>query len=345
MIVDCAVYVGGVRTAAEPLAIADAVGKLTELNATRHRAPVHDLADPDDEQFGAPFAWLGLVDPDETELTAAAAAIGCEPRLLRAGLNNASRPRIDLEDDALTIILKTATYHDDTETVAIGQVSLYLTDHFVTVIRHEVGPDFRTLRERLEAHPTILAQGPHAVMHGVILEVVERYNPVIDGIENDIGEVEAQVFGAPDSEINRRIYLLLREALELHRAVLPLSNSLKRAIENPTLELPSGLRPYYRDALSSVEDIVERIASARNLMESALSANLTQVSVRQNEDMRRISAWGAIVAVPTLVAGIYGMNFKYMPELTMHWAYPVVLLAMGVVCFILFRVFRRYKWL
>jgi magnesium transporter len=201
------------------------------------------------------------------------------------------------------------------------------------------------LRARMEADPSWLSQGPGAVMHAIVDEVVEAYTPVLAGISDDIDEVEEVVFSTSRQSPTQRIYELKREVLEFGRAAVPLAETLARlsSLDHPVLN--DELRRYFADANDDVRRVVDQITTDRELLTGALEANLTQVSVRQNEDMRKISAWVAILAVPTMIAGVYGMNFRHMPELDTRYGYYVVLGVITAVCLVLYRIFKKSGWL
>jgi magnesium transporter len=202
-----------------------------------------------------------------------------------------------------------------------------------------------TVRTRLEQDPEFLKLGTGAVLYAVVDRVVSEYGPVLAGVENDILEVESVVFGRPNSQVTSRIYFLLREVLSLQRSIAPLAANLDRALDLGGSQASRPLRPYFVDVQDSIQDAFDRVLTARQLLDSALQANLTQVSIQQNEDMRKMSAWAALLAIPTMIAGIYGMNFQYMPELGWTFGYPLVLLVMGLICFVIFRAFKRSGWL
>jgi magnesium transporter len=215
----------------------------------------------------------------------------------------------------------------------------------IVVVRHGDAVPLTDLRARMEADPQWLTQGPGAVMHAVVDEVVEAYAPVLTGIADDIGEVEATVFSTSRESPTQRIYDLKREVLELGKAAIPLADALAKlkVLQHPVLN--DELRRYFADTNDDVRHVVDQVQTDRELLTGALEANLTQVSVRQNEDMRKISAWVAILAVPTMIAGIYGMNFEQMPELGTRYGYYIVLGVIALACVILHRIFKRSGWL
>jgi magnesium transporter len=216
---------------------------------------------------------------------------------------------------------------------------------FIVVVRHGQASALSEVRRRVESRPDLLACGPSAVLYAILDKVVDDYGPVMAELENDIREVEIQVFSEAAENPVERIYLLKREVLEIHRAVTPLVEPLSALAHGDFEVIHEDIREYFRDVHDHLLRVVEADVTHRDLLNSVLEANLTRVSVRQNEDMRKISAWVAIAAVPTMLAGIYGMNFEHMPELSSSAGYPFVLSVMVVTCGLMYRFFRRSGWL
>jgi len=291
------------------------------------------------------FVWLGLYDPSPTELAAAGAAFDLHPLALEDAEVTAERPKVDVFGDTLTVVLRPARYIDDIEEVEFGQITLMASPGQIVVVRHGDAVPLTNLRTRMEADPDWLAQGPGAVLHAVIDEVVEAYSPVLAGIADDIAEVEITVFSPSRDSPTQRIYDLKREVLEFGKAATPLADALAKlkSLDHPVLN--DELRRYFADTTDDVRHVVDQVATDRELLTGALEANLTQVSVRQNEDIRKMSAWVAILAVPTMIAGIYGMNFDRMPELNTEYGYYFVMGFIGVICLTLFRQFKKSGWL
>ena len=289
--------------------------------------------------------WVGLFDPEPGELNDAARAFGIHPLAVEDALLTHERPKVDVYGDTLTVVLRPARYQEDIEQVEFGQITMMASPRHILVVRHGDAVPLTDLRERMEADPNWLTQGPGAVMHAIVDEVVEAYVPVLTGISDDIDEVEETVFSATRDSPTQRIYELKREVLEFGRAAVPLADAVNKlsTLQHPVLN--QELRRYFADTNDDVRHVVDQVMTDRELLNGALEANLTQVSVRQNEDMRKISAWVAILAVPTMIAGIYGMNFEQMPELGTRYGYYVVLGLIVVVCVMLHRVFKRSGWL
>ncbi len=323
MIVDCAVYGKGVR-----------------LDRPREVAGVRA------EAAGAGgFAWVGLVEPTAEEFDAVRREFDLHELAVEDAVVAHQRPKLEIYGDTLFVVVKTVRYLGSEELVDIGEVMVFVGPEFVITVRHGEAGGLGDVREELERQPALLAMGPGAALHAIVDRIVDAYEPVAEGLREDIDEVEAEVFSPQGSNPVERIYRLRREVLELGRAAGPLRPALR---ELTTPELPNidpQLIPYFRDVADHAARIGDQVDGFAALLTGALQANLTQVSVRQNEDMRRISAWVAIIAVPTAVAGIYGMNFAHMPELEWRYGYPAVLLLILVVCVGLFVRFRRVGWL
>ena len=345
MIVDCAVYRDGVRLAGDrtPESVA------AELATPPPDEPEPGGADHDPAEGERPvpreFAWVGLADPLSSELAQVRRAFDIHPLTIEDALSPRERPKVERIEGTLSMVLRSARYLDAAEEVEFGQITVLLGDDFVVVVRLGDAVNLKGVRRRLETHPERLHYGPAAVLVSILDEVVDAYGPVLDGIENDIDEVETQVFaqGVRPGQPTERLYYLLREVLQTQRATSPVREQVAALMDGD--EVPEGAKPYLRDVADHLADVVDRTASARALLSSALEANLTQVSLRQNEDMRKMSAWVSILAVPTMIAGIYGMNFDHMPELDSRYGYPLILGLMALICTALYRGFRRSGWL
>jgi magnesium transporter len=323
VIVDCAVYGEGRR-----------------LDRPRQIAGVRtEAAD------AGGFAWVGLVEPTLQEFDAVRSEFALHELAVEDAVRAHQRPKLEIYGDTLFLVLKTVRYLGHEEVVDIGEVMIFVGQDFVITVRHGEGGGLGDVRERLENEPALLRLGPGAALHAVVDRIVDAYEPVAEAVREDIEEVEADVFSTQAANPVERIYKLRREVLEFGRAVAPLRVALRDLTSPGVPSVGEELVPYFRDVADHAARVSDQVDSFASLLASALQANLTQVSVRQNEDMRRISAWVAIIAVPTMVAGIYGMNFDHMPELRWRFGYPAVLLLIAVVCFTLFRRFRRAGWL
>jgi magnesium transporter len=291
------------------------------------------------------FVWLGLHEPTNEEFEAVRTAFGLHELAIEDAVKAHQRPKLEVYDDSLFLVLKTARYLDAEERVEFGEILLFVGESFVVHVRHGEATALSPVRRAIEARADLLRCGPGAVLHAIVDHVVDNYAPVIAGLENDIGEVELEVFSERGHNPVQRIYMLKREVLELQQAATPLEEALDALHTRKHEPIHEDIREYFRDVHDHVLKVVERTNTFSDLLTSILSANLTSVTVRQNEDMRKISAWVAIAAVPTMLAGIYGMNFEHMPELGWAAGYPLALGTMGTVCLLLYRFFRRSGWL
>ncbi|HKY17075.1 MAG TPA: magnesium and cobalt transport protein CorA [Microthrixaceae bacterium] len=293
----------------------------------------------------ADLVWVGLADPPVAEVRKVLAQFEMPTRSVETLVHHQERSRLVVEDHSLELVMRTARYLEEPEEVEFGQVSVVVHDRVVVVVRLGEVDDLRPVRAHLEDDPQRLATGPKAVLAALIDVVLRGYPTVLAGITDDIEEVEEVVFSdAPDTP-TRRIYYLNRELLELRRAIGPLTDAIAQLADESRTRLTPEQALWFRDLADLAHRITQLVESNSELLGHALSANLTQVSIRQNEDMRKISAWAAMLALPTLVAGIYGMNFDHMPELDEPWAYPLVLALMALACYLLYRRFKRVHWL
>ena len=288
------------------------------------------------------FAWIGLVEPTEAEFDAVRREFDLHELAIEDAIEAHQRPKLERYGDSVFVVLKTARYVD--RAISTGEVQAFLGERFIITVRHG-GTELHHVRLELEQRPELLRFGPGAVLYAVLDRVVDDYLPVIQAVDADIREVEAEVFSETRGNLAERIYGLKREVLLLHDVVTPLGEPLEQVEEMEFAVINDPLKPYFRDVADHVQRYTREIESYRELLTNVLSANLTRVSVRQNEDTRKISAWAAIIAVPTLVSGIYGMNFEHMPELTWTFGYPLALLVMALACFLLYRQFKRSGWL
>jgi magnesium transporter len=327
-IVDCAVYVDGRRQA--PVAYDDAL-----------RAAV--------EQGG--FVWLGLHEPTQTELESVAAVYDLHPLAVEDAVEAHQRPKLERYDDDLFMVFKTARYaeHEEltatSEVVVTGEVMVFVGEHHVITVRHGDHGELQPLRQSLEQQPDLLCQGPAAVLYAVADLVVDDFVAVAEAVEDDVEELEVSVFSTSRTDDTPRIYQLKREVMQLRRAVQPLEIPLSTLVERPNDLVPDGMRSYFRDVQDHALRTREQVAGLDELLSNILQASLSRTSVAQNEDMRKMAAWAGIIATPTLVAGVYGMNFEHMPELSWRYGYPLCLLLMATICLGLYRGFKRSGWI
>ncbi|MFF0446265.1 magnesium and cobalt transport protein CorA [Streptomyces sp. NPDC004609] len=307
---------------------------------------------------GRGFVWIGLHEPTEIEFARFAELFGLHPLAVEDAVQAHQRPKVErYEDptghgDTLFTVLKTCVYvaHEEltatSEVVDTGELMVFTGPDFVITIRHGRHGSLGPLREDLEAMPEQLAKGPAAVLHAIADRVVDDYLGVADAVQHDIDSVESAVFTEHAARGDAgRIYQLKRELLELKRAAGPLERPLLALASHPLPPVGPGIQPYFRDVVDHLARLNEQIGGYDNLLDSILQAHLAQVTVAQNEDMRKITAWAAIIAVPTMVCGVYGMNFDHMPELRWTYGYPLVLGVMATACLVIHRSFRRNGWL
>ncbi len=337
-LVDSAIYVDGERVASP-----------TSLPETFESLRRH----PDG------MAWIGLYRPEEQEVQSLASEFQLHPLAVEDAINAHQRPKIERHDDTLFVVLRPARYLDDIEEVEFGEVHVFVGPRFVLTVRHSEAPEFGPVRDRLEGEPDVLRRGPEAVLYAILDKVVDGYYPVVAGVHHDIDEIEVEVFSG-DPKVSRRIYELSREVADFLRATRPLLDVITA--------LRGGFAKYHvderlQDHLRDVEDhliqIIERVDEFRVALRDMLTVNATLVAQRQNEEMRglaeaansqneevkKISAWAAILFAPTLIGTIYGMNFVHVPELDWILGYPFALLLMAVTCVGLYALFKRRRWL
>ena len=291
------------------------------------------------------FAWIGLKEPSMEEFDSLRREFDLHPLAVEDAVHAHQRPKLEMFGETALLVLKTARYVDPTEVVELGEILVFVGHDFIITVRHGEGSELHGIRERLERNPELLSAGPGAVVHAIVDKVVDDYQPAIDGLEQDVEEVEADVFSTARPDRTERIYRLKRETLEFHHASAPLLEPVDRLASGRFGVIPREVQTYFRDVSDHLLRVYEQLESLRDVLTSILQANLAQVTVRQNEDVRKISAVVAIFAVPTMIAGIYGMNFEHMPELGWSFGYPFALALMAVLCTGLFRYFRRVGWL
>jgi len=336
MIVDSAIYVDG-RRAVEPASLQET------YEACR-------------EQQG--LAWIGLYEPTEEELSSMAEAFELHPLAVEDAIKAHQRPKLERYGETLFVVLRSARYIDEAETVEFGEIHVFVGPDFVVTVRHGRASTLERVRKRLESMPELLRRGPEAILYAIMDQVVDDYAPVVAGLENDIDEIETEVFGG-NVGVSRRIYELSREVIEFQRGTAPLAGMLSNLIEDSAERVDPEVRRYLRDVQDHAIRAIEQAAGFRELLNNILSVNLTLVGLTQNEEVKalseaaieqndqvkRISAWAAILFAPTLVGTVYGMNFDHMPELHWIFGYPFALMLMLAVSVSLYVVFKRRGWL
>ncbi len=304
-------------------------------------------------------AWIGLYRPDNHELASLADEFGLHELALEDAILAHQRPKLERYDDTLFVVLRAARYLDDVEEVEFGEVHVFVGPDFVITVRHSEAPDLSGVRRRLESNPDLLRLGPEAILYAILDRIVDGYAPVVAGLENDIDEIETEVFSG-DPQVSRRIYELTREVIDFQRAARPLA-SVVRALMAGFVKYGTDeeLQRYLRDVDDHLTLVVEQIDGFRQLLRDILTVNatlvaqqqneemknLSEVSVEQNEEVKKISAWAAILFAPTLVGTVYGMNFDHIPELRWEYGYAFALVLMALVSMGLFTAFRRRRWI
>ncbi|UFQ18937.1 MULTISPECIES: magnesium and cobalt transport protein CorA [Streptomyces] len=337
-VIQAALYQGGVRVAT-PSSLADTFRELCE------------------QRDG--MAWIGLARPTEDELLSLAAEFDLHELAVEDAMEAHQRPKLERYGETLFVVLRAARYLDAPEEVDFGELHVFVGPDFVITVRHGAAPDLSAVRRRMEATPELLRLGPEAVLYAILDAVVDGYAPVVAGVQNDIDEIETEVFSG-DPEVSRRIYELSREMVEFQRATRPLVGMLHALMAGfAKYGTDEELQRYLRDVADHVTHTSERVDGFRQALTDILTVNTTLVTQQQNAEMRalaeagfeqneeikKISSWAAILFAPTLVGTIYGMNFEVMPELRWVFGYPFAVALMGIVCVTLYLVFKRRDWL
>ncbi|MFD4568563.1 magnesium and cobalt transport protein CorA [Streptomyces sp. NPDC058467] len=337
-VVQAALYRDGVRVST-PTSLADTFRQLREQ--------------PDG------MAWIGLARPTERELLSLAAEFDLHPLAVEDAMEAHQRPKLERYGETLFVVLSAARYLDAAEEVDFGELHVFVGPDFVITVRHGAAPDLSAVRRRMEETPELLKLGPEAVLYAILDSVVDGYVPVVTGVQNDIDEIETEVFRG-DPEVSRRIYELSREMVEFQRATRPLVGMLHALMAGfAKYGTDEELQRYLRDVADHVTHTSERVDGFRQALTDILTVNATLVTQQQNAEMRalaeagfeqneeikKISSWAAILFAPTLVGTIYGMNFERMPELSWEFGYPFAIGLMGVVCVSLYVIFKRRDWL
>ncbi|MEU3663451.1 magnesium and cobalt transport protein CorA [Streptomyces sp. NPDC032940] len=299
------------------------------------------------------FVWLELHEPDQQELGRVGEVFGLHPLAVGDAVKAHQRPKLEIFEDSLFLVLKPVTYDEDTDTVTSGEIMLFLGGHYLIAVRHGEGSRLDDVRKRLEGDPDMLRKGPVAVVYAVADTVVDHYLDVATKLLVDLEELEAEVFSATKADSRRtasRIYLFKRQILEFQRAASPLTQPLSELAGAGPLGTKVPLvqeagRPFFRNVDGHLTRVNESVDALDRLVSDILSAHLAQMGVRQNDDMRKISAWAAMAVVPTVIAGIYGMNFEHMPELRWSHSYPVAIAVMLALVALLYHLFKRKEWI
>ena len=301
--------------------------------------------DFDAEQVDGDFVWIGLSEARPAELERLAEDYSLDPLAVEDTLSGKQRPKLDEYSEHTFLLLKTVAYDTQSERVVLGDVSLYVSAAFVIAVRHGEALPLKSVRDQLEANPKKLADGSTSVVHEIVDRLVDQYMDVSSHLLEDVEQLEDSVFDDEVPSPASRLYFVKREVIEFRRAVLPLVEPLSKLAEGKVHNIDPKYSARFADVRDHLLKVMDEIEFMNDLIDAALHANAALIQVNQNGDMRKISAWVGIGAVPTMVAGIYGMNFEHMPELGWKFGYPLVLVGLAIVCGQLFRTFRRNRWL
>jgi magnesium transporter len=291
------------------------------------------------------FVWVGLYKPSQGELDDVAASFGLHPLAVEDALKAHQRPKLERYDDSLFLTIKTLWYVDADDQVETGEINLFAGHDFVITVRHGRGQELHSARARLESDTAVLTHGPSSVIYAVCDSVVDGYGEVIDELQTDVDEIESSVFSPARTNDSNRIYVLKREIAEVRRAVMPLRDPMRKFADGLVHGVEREAGPFFRDVLDHLNQAADVVDTLDSLLSTAFDAHLARITVQQNDDMRKISAGVALVAAPTLIAGIYGMNFEHMPELGWYVGYPLSVLLMFAISAALWIWFKKSGWL
>jgi magnesium transporter len=291
------------------------------------------------------FLWVGVSEPSSEEFDGLVQDFHLHPLAVEDAITAKQRPKLETYDGMTFVVVRTTFYEESASQVTTGEILTFIGDHYIVVVRHGEGSPLTGVRSRLEQNPGLLKLGPYAVLHAIVDRVIDSYIAIAAELEKDVIEVEQSVFSDRKAYNSEKIYFLKRELLEFSHAIHPLQVPLQRLAVDFNDIVPDELAPFFRDTLDHLHSAVDIADALDNLLTSALSADLAHVQVQQNEDMRKITSWVALASTPTMVAGIYGMNFDHMPELGWTFGYPLVLSVMVVVTSFLYYKFKKAHWL
>ena len=323
MIVDSALYQNGIRV--------------------KDSGDISDFVDEARKDGG--FVWVGLSSPTQEEFDHVVGELNFHQLAVEDAVSAQQRPKIEEYGGLTFFVLKTVFYNESRSEITTGELMCFVDPHFIVIVRHGEGSPLATVRQEIEARADFLTQGPFAVLHAVADRVIDGYITIATELENDVIELENKVFGGTRQTFSQEIYFLKREIIEYRHAIEPLVIPLQKLVSETYQPTPNLLKPFFRDTLDHLQRACEHASGMDSLLSSALQADLAHIQVRQNEDVRRISAWVALAAGPTMIAGIYGMNFDFMPELRWKFSYPLLLLGITSLSGFLFYKFRKSEWL
>ena len=323
MIVDSALYQNGIRIVG-PTDISDLV----------------DIA-----RTSGGFVWLGLAEPTQSEFDHVVGELNFHPLAVEDAVHAQQRPKIEEYDGLTFFTLKTVFYNESNSAISTGELICFVEKEFIAIVRHGEGSPLTSVRAEIELKPEFLTLGPFAVLHAVVDRVIDGYTTIASELENDVINLETKVFSGKRQTFSQEIYFLKRELIEYRHAIEPLIAPLQKLVSETFTQTPEILKPFFRDTLDHLLRACDHATGMDSLLTTALQADLAHVQVRQNEDVRKISAWVALAAGPTMIAGIYGMNFKFMPELSWKYGYLAVLVIITSLSGLLLYKFRKADWL
>jgi magnesium transporter len=291
------------------------------------------------------FVWLGLAEPTEAEFEKISGDFQIHPLAVEDAIAAHQRPKFEEFPNVQAMVLKTAFYEEKGSLISTGEILCFIGEFFIVVVRHGNGAPLANTRHFLESNPDHLAKGPYSVLHAILDHVIDCYIDISVELENDVLQAEHKVFGETRESASQEIYLLKREVIEFRHAIDPLLAPLQNIASIGARHIPSELTPFFRDTLDHLARASDAAAGLDSLLSSALQAEIAQVQIQQNEDIRKITSYVALASIPTMVAGIYGMNFDTMPELRWEYGYPTVMGSLILITVILYRKFKKSGWL
>jgi len=304
---------------------------------------ISDLVDVARRDGG--FVWLGLSEPTEAEFDLVVGELNFHPLAVEDAINAKQRPKIEDYEGLTFFVLKTVFFDAKEQEITTGELLCFIADHYIVIVRHGEGSPLATVRHDLELRPELLALGPYSVLHAVADRVIDGYTAIGASLEQEVVSVENKVFNGKRQTFSQEIYFLKREIIEFKHAIEPLLTPIGRITSGLVTSVPEAIKPFFRDTSDHLLQAIEHVSGLDSLITSVLQADLAHIQVQQNIDVRRISAWVALASGPTMLAGIYGMNFHHMPELGTRYGYYVVLGVMATLTGFLFRNFKKSGWL
>ena len=291
------------------------------------------------------FAWIGLSEPTENELAHVLGSFRLHELAIEDAIKAQQRPKIEEFEEITTFVIKTVFYDDVKSAISSGELIHFIHERFIIIVRHGSGTPLATVRQDLERQPEFLTLGPMSVLYSVINRVIDEYNKIASELEKDVVQIENEVFSSAGRSVSKSIYSLKREVIEYRHAIEPLLLPIQRLNSEGKQLIPEELKPFFRDTLDQLFRICEHANGMDSLLTAALQADLAQVQLQQNAEVRMISAWVALAALPTMVAGIYGMNFEHMPELHYKFGYPIAIASLALISLYLYVRFKKAGWL